>query len=92
MSGAPLAPSRAWWLATAGGATALGLGDAIGTVAPGYEADMVVLDLAATPMLEFRMRYAEGLEDVLGALMALGDDRAIRVTYAGGRRVHDRDG
>jgi guanine deaminase len=91
MAGEPLSPTRAWWLATAGGAQALGLSDAIGTVAPGREADLVVLDLASTPLIEFRMRYAQGVDEVLGVQMALGDDRAIRATYVAGRLAHDRE-
>jgi guanine deaminase len=91
MAGGPLSPTRAWWLATAGGAAALRLEDSIGTVAPGREADLVVLDLASTPLVEFRMRSVQGLDEMLGVQMALGDDRAIRATYAAGRLVHDRD-
>jgi guanine deaminase len=91
LRGTPLAPSRAWWLATAGGAEALGLEAAIGTLAPGREADVIVLDLAATPVLAFRMRHVRGLEETLGVLMALGDDRCIRAAYAGGRLAHARD-
>jgi guanine deaminase len=91
LRGQPLAPTRAWWLATAGGAAALRLGDAIGTVAAGREADLVVLDLACTPLIEYRMRYAQSLEEMLGVLMALGDDRAIRATYVAGRKAHDRE-
>jgi len=92
LAGGPLSPSRAWWLATAGGAGALGLDGVIGTVASGREADLVVIDLASTPLIEFRMRYAESVDEMLGVQMALGDDRAIRATYVAGRLVHDRDG
>ena len=48
--------------------------------------------LKSTPLIEYRMRFARSLEETLGVLMALGDDRAIRATYAAGRKVHDRDG
>jgi len=91
LRGQPLAPSRAWWLATAGGAEALGFGGTIGSLAVGTEADVVVVDLAATPMLELRLREVEGVEEMLGALLALGDDRAVRATYVAGRLAHDRD-
>jgi len=92
MTGHPLSPSRAWYFATAGGAAALDLGEAIGTLAPGREADLVVVDLRSTPFIDYRMRFPESLDDILGAQFALGDDRAIRATYVNGRLAHDRDG
>jgi guanine deaminase len=92
MRATPLLPTRAWWLATGGGAQALGLEASIGTLVPGREADVVVLDLAATPFIEYRMRHAQGLEEMLGVLMALGDDRCIRATYVAGRLAHQRNG
>ena len=92
LRGQPLPPSHAWWLATAGGAAALRLDDRIGTVAPGLEADLVVLDLASTPLIEYRMRGVDDLEQALGVQLALGDDRAIRATYVAGCLTHDRDG
>ena len=91
MRGQPLPPSHAWWLATGGGAAALRLEDRIGTLAPGAEADLVVIDLASTPLIEYRMRGVDDLEQALGVQLALGDDRAIRATYVGGRLAHDRD-
>ena len=87
----PLSASRAWWLATRGAAEALELGDRIGSIAVGNEADLVVIDLASTPLIEFRMRYANDIDDALGVQLALGDDRAIRATYIAGRLAWDRD-
>ncbi|MEI9850935.1 MAG: amidohydrolase family protein [Sphingomonas sp.] len=49
LRGASLDPFRALHLATAGGARILGIGDRVGGLGPGQEADFVVLDSAATP-------------------------------------------
>ncbi len=91
LQGRPLSPLCAWWLATQGAARALDLDDAIGTVAPGREADLVVIDLRSTPLIDFRMRDVERIDDALAVQMALGDDRAIRATYVHGRLAWDRD-
>ena len=87
----PLSPLRAWWLATQGAARALDLDDRIGSVAPGRDADLVVVDLRSTPLIDFRMRYVGGIDDALAVQMALGDDRAIRATYVQGALAWDRD-
>jgi guanine deaminase len=91
LQGHPLSPSRAWWLATQGAAAALDLDCEIGTIAPGREADLVVIDLCSTPLIDFRMRYVDDLDEALGVQLALGDDRAIRATYVGGTLAWDRD-
>ncbi len=76
---------------TLGNARALSLDDRIGRLAPGMEADFLVLDLAATPLLEQRLARCQSLGETLFALMMLGDDRAIYETWANGRRQHHRD-
>lgn len=90
LRGARLHPAQAFWLATAGGAAALRLEGRIGNLAPGMEADLVVLDPRATPELALRTEGA-GLADTLFALTALGDERSVRATYVAGRLAHDRD-
>lgn len=91
LSGSPLAPSCALYLATRGAARALYLDECIGTLAVGAEADVVVLDLASTPLLAMRMAHARDIEETLAVQMALGDDRAVRATYVAGLCRHDRD-
>jgi guanine deaminase len=91
MSGYALPPACALYLATRGAARALDLADRIGSLAPGMEADVTVLDLNSTPLIDFRMRHARDFDEVLAIQMALGDDRAIRATYVAGRLAYHRD-
>lgn len=87
LRGRALHPFQLLWLATAGSAAALRLGDRIGNLVPGREADIVALDPAATPVLAQRSARAERLEDLLFALVMLGDDRAVAGVWSGGRRL-----
>ena len=86
-----LSPFAALYLATLGGARALSLDDRIGHFAPGKEADFVVLDLAATPLLARRMQATTTIEERVFALIMLGDDRSVFETYLMGERRHARD-
>lgn len=88
----PLTATHAFYLATAGGAQALYLDDRIGSIAPGYEADLVVLDLCSTPLIDDRMKYCRDLEEALFVQLVLADDRAIRATYVAGHLRHERAG
>lgn len=90
LRGGMLDPLRAFYLATLGGARALGLADRIGGFEPGREADIVALDLAATPLLARRLRGVTDLADILLALMILGDDRAVAGTWVAGVQRHPR--
>ena len=90
LGGRALSAIEAFYLATLGGARALALDDRIGSLAPGREADFVVLDPNATPLLALRNARATSVEDQLFALMTLGDDRAVRATYVAGRPMHRR--
>jgi guanine deaminase len=88
LRGAALAPVELWRLATLGAAEALGLDACVGNLAPGLEADAVALDPEATPLLARRAARAETPDDLLFALIVLGDDRAVAETWSGGRQVH----
>jgi guanine deaminase len=91
LRGYALRAANAFYLATRGSSHALYLDDTIGSIAPGMEADLVVLDLKSTPLIDFRMRHASDLEEALFVQMTLGDDRAVRATYAAGEKVYARD-
>ncbi|AEC21542.1 guanine deaminase [Pusillimonas sp. T7-7] len=90
MSGHHLSAHSLFYLATEGAAQGLDLGGRIGTLAPGAEADFIVLDPQATPLLARRTARAETLEELLFALLMLGDDRAVAATYAAGLLQHER--
>jgi guanine deaminase len=90
MRGHHLTAARMFWLATAGAAQALGLDQTVGTLRPGSEADFIVLDPEATPLLARRTALAQSPEEWLFAFAMLGDDRAVLETYAAGQRVHRR--
>jgi guanine deaminase len=91
MGGTHLAAQRLFYLATLGGARALQLEGTIGNFASGCEADFIVLDPQATPLLARRSATSNSLEEQLFALAILADDRAIAATYAAGVCVHQRD-
>ncbi|WP_272971898.1 guanine deaminase [Comamonas terrigena] len=78
--GFSLKPGALWWQHTAGAAQALGLGGVIGNLQPGCEADFVVLNPACTPLLARKTAQAETLDELLFAMIVLGDDRLIEQT------------
>ncbi|GAB4391130.1 guanine deaminase [Albidovulum sp.] len=87
LRGRALHPSELWWLATAGAARSLRAEDRIGNLAPGMEADLVVVDLASTPAIAQRAARAGDIWEALFPTIMMGDDRAIRAVWAGGRRL-----
>ena len=91
LQGKKLDPFKSLYLATLGGANALYLDDKIGNFESGKDADFVVLDYNATPLISYRMQQAKTLDEKLFALTMLGDDRAIKETFAAGQSVHRRD-
>ena len=89
--GDALSAFQAFYMATLGGARALNLGDAIGSLEAGKEADFLLLDPAAIPVLSRRLAAAATDEDRLFALLMLGDARLIAHTYVAGDLRHSRD-
>ena len=90
LGGETLDPMHAFYLATLAGAKALKIDGKVGNLAPGKEADFLVLDLAATPLLARRTAAAKTLAETLFVLSIVGDDRAIERTYLAGRLAHAR--
>jgi guanine deaminase len=91
LKGSYLPALRMFYLATLGAARGMGLEGTIGNFAAGAEADFIVLDPRATPLLARRTAHSDSIDDTLFALAMLGDDRVVRATYAAGRLVHARD-
>jgi guanine deaminase len=90
LAGYPMSAVKSFYLATRGGAEALGLDGRIGSLEPGHEADLVVLDPAATPLLAYRSSRAESTQELMFILSVLGDDRAVAATYVAGRPAYVR--
>lgn len=91
LGGYSLSATKALYLATHGAARALYLDEHIGTLEVGKEADIVVLDLRSTPLIDFRMKHCDSIEEALFIQMTMADDRAVKAVYVGGRLAHERD-
>jgi guanine deaminase len=78
--GLSLSPQHLWWQHTAGAARALGLEGVVGNLLPGCEADFVVLNPKATPLLARKTSIAANLDELLFSMIVLGDDRLIERT------------
>lgn len=79
-TGLSLTPQSLWWQHTAGAARALGLDGVVGNLQVGCEADFVVLNPRCTPLLGRRTARASSLDELLLALIVLGDDRLVERT------------
>ena len=77
-------PLASFYWITRGNAEALSLVNRIGTLEPGTDADLVVLNSKATAPMSLRMETVETLSEELFVLQTLGDDRAIAETYVAG--------
>ncbi|MDG2404140.1 MAG: amidohydrolase family protein, partial [Paracoccaceae bacterium] len=73
--------------ATQGAADALHLGEKIGNVTTGREADLVVIDLASTPAITQRTSDGAHGWDAIFPTIMMGDDRAIHDLWIAGKRA-----
>lgn len=85
LQGQSLPASRALYLATLGAAEALCLDDRIGNFEVGKEADFIVLDTGGSAITARRAKTATSMDELLFALIFLGDDRHIAATYLQGQ-------
>ena len=82
-----LSPFQSFYLATLGGAVALDLEGTIGNFTKGAEADFIVLDYHATPLMDRRMQHCSNLSEKLFILSMLGDERHVKATHIMGDLV-----
>jgi guanine deaminase len=83
-TGLSLTPRQLWWQHTAGAAQALGLQGVVGNLLPGCEADFIVLNPQATPLLARKTALCASLDELLFSFIVLGDDRAVERTVIAG--------
>jgi guanine deaminase len=82
--GVSLSPQHLWWQHTAGAARALGLEGTVGNLQPGCEADFIVLDPRTMPLLARKVSNASSVDELLFAMIVLGDDRIVERVVIGG--------
>ncbi len=87
LRGDKLSPYKSLYLSTLGGAIALDLEGTIGNFTQGAEADFIVLDYQATPLMDVRIKRCKNLTEKLFVLSMLGDDRHVKATHIMGERI-----
>jgi guanine deaminase len=87
LRGQRLTPLMSFYMMTLGNARALSLEGTIGSLAPGMDADLVVLDSRGSPHMAARMQTVGSLNEELFLLQTCGDDRAVAETYVAGRAM-----
>jgi len=95
LQGYSLSPFKALYLATLGAAQSLSLQDRLGNFQVGKEADFIVVDRQATPLLALRNAGPlppdlKTLAEQLFTLIVLGDDRLIDATHIAGQRAYQK--
>ncbi|WP_233243693.1 guanine deaminase [Bacterioplanes sanyensis] len=91
LRGHRLSPQQAFYMMTLGNAKSLKLDDKLGNFTAGKEADFVVLDLAATELMQRRQAICNTLDETLFCLTILGDDRSVAETWVAGKKVYSKD-
>lgn len=84
LKGQRLSPIESFYMMTLGNARALSLEHTIGSLEPGADADIVVLNARALPHMALKMEQVETLSQELFLLQTCGDDRVVAETYVAG--------
>jgi guanine deaminase len=89
--GVPLTATHLLYLATAAGASVLGLDEQVGDLGVGKRFDALWLRPAPGSPLDAGLRHADGPEDALGRTLALGVSSDVAEVWVDGVRVKYRD-
>ena len=91
LDGYSLSPYHAYYLATRGAAESLSMENKIGSIKEGMEADLVVLNLKSTELIDFRMKYCKDISEALFIQMMMADDRATSAVYVAGELAFQKN-
>ena len=86
LRGHALHPADLLWLSTRGSAEAIHLDKKIGNLAPGMEADILVLDLYSTTAISQRAKQSKNIWELVFPTIMMGDDRAIKDVFIKGEK------
>lgn len=90
LSGCKLPSMMRWYMCTLGAARALKIDDKIGNFEKGKEADFIVIDLNASPILNYRSNQVDDIFELLFITMSLADRENIVATYVMGKQAAGR--
>ncbi len=84
LQGQSLNAAQLWWLATQGGAALLDLEDRVGNLAPGMDADIVLLDPEISELHAYRASHAQDIEELLFFMATCGESRMVKRCWLAG--------
>lgn len=88
--GGDISPATALYMATLGGAKALGLDDTIGSLDRGKEADFIIVNPQRLSPFSTATGTELSSETLLSRMIFQGDDRIVERTYVRGDLCYDR--